>query len=148
MAEAVSKETPVAEIAPTAPIGSDLTAHDSIRCAQCGIYPIVGIRYKCTVREDFNLCASCESKDIPLHPMFKLYSPVAAISTHIAATTTTTVRCSLLLLFLSLNPLLFKPYVCEPFNRLPFLLHQWLVQYQTLSGHSLLPLPLPLEPVE
>ena len=78
-----------------------------VRCAQCSICPIVGIRYKCTVRKDFYLCANCESKETPLHPMMKLYSPVAAITT----ATTTTVRCIILLPFLCL-------WLSHPLNRL------------------------------
>ena len=37
-----------------------------------------GDRYKCSVREDFDLCASCESKEIQPHPMIKIYTPEQA----------------------------------------------------------------------
>jgi len=41
--------------------------HGNVKCDGCGVHPIVGVRYKCTVCRDFDLCATCESKD--LHPV-------------------------------------------------------------------------------
>jgi len=48
--------------------------HHNIQCDGCGIAPIRGIRYKCGVCADFDLCATCEAKDKhPInHPMIKL----------------------------------------------------------------------------
>jgi hypothetical protein len=37
--------------------------------------PIKGIRYKCAVREDFDLCESCEAKHVQPHSMLKIYHP-------------------------------------------------------------------------
>jgi len=37
--------------------------------------PIVGVRYKCTKRYDFNLCEGCEEKDSTGCPMIKILSP-------------------------------------------------------------------------
>ena len=36
--------------------------HSKAACAGCSADPIVGIRYRCTVRKDYNLCASCEDQ--------------------------------------------------------------------------------------
>jgi len=33
-----------------------------VMCDDCGAMPIVGIRYKCTVCRDFDLCSTCEAK--------------------------------------------------------------------------------------
>lgn len=50
--------------------------HCNIRCNCCGMKPIVGIRYKCSVRPDFNLCGLCESKTPKQpHPLLKMITP-------------------------------------------------------------------------
>ena len=36
--------------------------HEGVACDICNKCPITGIRYKCSVREDFDLCESCEIK--------------------------------------------------------------------------------------
>lgn len=51
--------------------------HEGVTCDGCGTSPITGIRFKCAVRDDFDLCACCEAKEVPSHPMLKLYSPDA-----------------------------------------------------------------------
>lgn len=33
-----------------------------MECSECKIKQIVGIRYKCTQRVDFNICEKCEDK--------------------------------------------------------------------------------------
>src|SRR4051812_27369799 len=35
-------------------------------CSGCNMSPLTGIRYKCQVCADYDLCAACEAKD--LHP--------------------------------------------------------------------------------
>lgn len=37
--------------------------HPNIYCDHCHQYIINGIRYKCTICEDFDFCEDCESKD-------------------------------------------------------------------------------------
>jgi hypothetical protein len=50
--------------------------HRGVRCNECGVRPITGIRYKCTHRDDFDLCSECEAKKvIQPWPMVKIYSP-------------------------------------------------------------------------
>jgi tetratricopeptide (TPR) repeat protein len=33
--------------------------HDGVRCDACEMFPLVGYRYKCAVREDYDLCEKC-----------------------------------------------------------------------------------------
>lgn len=35
----------------------------NVRCDICGVYPIVGIRYKCGVCPIFDLCEPCRAKN-------------------------------------------------------------------------------------
>lgn len=42
--------------------------HSRVECDGCGSAPIVGPRYKCSVRHDYDLCSSCADKPQP-HPM-------------------------------------------------------------------------------
>jgi hypothetical protein len=37
--------------------------HHGIKCIQCGINPIIGYRYKCSVCNNYNLCENCEMKN-------------------------------------------------------------------------------------
>jgi hypothetical protein len=49
--------------------------HEGVRCDGCGMDPIRGIRYTCTVRPDFDLCEACEALDASSFPMTKLRVP-------------------------------------------------------------------------
>lgn len=40
------------------PVSSNI--HVNVKCDKCNKIPIVGIRYKCAVCGDFDLCESCE----------------------------------------------------------------------------------------
>jgi len=46
--------------------------HKNIICDKCGMEGIVGIRYKCAVCPDFDLCESCESTSDHPHPFLKI----------------------------------------------------------------------------
>ena len=46
--------------------------HKNIICDKCGMDGIVGIRYKCAVCPDFDLCESCESTSDHPHPFLKI----------------------------------------------------------------------------
>jgi len=46
--------------------------HYNVACDMCNVSPIVGVRFKCTVRPNFDLCAKCEAKDPEEHPMIKM----------------------------------------------------------------------------
>jgi len=54
--------------------------HARVICDGCGMNPIVGIRYKCSVCDDFDLCASCEADGVhdQTHPMLKINTPSMA----------------------------------------------------------------------
>ena len=34
----------------------------NVICDQCGIYPILGIRYKCEICADYDVCSECIAK--------------------------------------------------------------------------------------
>jgi hypothetical protein len=48
--------------------------HEGIVCDGCQATPIVGMRYKCTICPDFDLCEACEAKGVHAadHPLIKL----------------------------------------------------------------------------
>jgi hypothetical protein len=53
--------------------------HNGIVCDGCETNPITGIRYKCVVRGDYDLCEKCELRLQPLpHPMLKIRTPQLA----------------------------------------------------------------------
>jgi len=53
---------------------SSNAVHEGVACDGCGMSPLVGPRFKCTVRDDFDLCASCEASSPQPHAMLKIYS--------------------------------------------------------------------------
>jgi len=55
--------------------------HHNVTCDVCGQSPIVGARYKCTVRPDFDLCEKCEPEHNNSHPMIKMYEPLTEMRT-------------------------------------------------------------------
>ena len=44
--------------------------HSGVSCDVCEVYPIGGVRYKCTVCDDYDLCSKC--KQIGSHPQHKM----------------------------------------------------------------------------
>jgi len=59
--------------------------HSNIRCDICNVYPIVGVRFQCTVCNDFDLCAECEAKSgsHPIdHPLVKHRHAVSTAVVH------------------------------------------------------------------
>ena len=54
--------------------------HPMYICDGCGMDPIVGARYKCTVCDDFDYCEACEEKfkSEHKHPFLKIYRPSMA----------------------------------------------------------------------
>jgi len=64
--------------------GSDATPvkpkliHANVTCDECGVKPIVGIRYKCAIRNDYDLCEACEAKRAQPYPMIKIVEPSQA----------------------------------------------------------------------
>lgn len=52
--------------------------HEGVQCDGCGIHDIRGIRYKCSVCSNYDLCESCEQQPEihPVsHPLCKIKSP-------------------------------------------------------------------------
>jgi len=41
--------------------------HVGVSCDSCGVSPIVGLRYKCTVCANYDLCEACEAKKAEVH---------------------------------------------------------------------------------
>jgi hypothetical protein len=49
--------------------------HNHITCDECGKKNIEGIRYKCAVCADFDLCEKCEVTSTHDHPFLKIKHP-------------------------------------------------------------------------
>jgi len=52
--------------------------HYGVRCDGCGVKPIVGARYKCSVCHDFDYCEKCEETIDHLHAFLKIKRPAQA----------------------------------------------------------------------
>jgi hypothetical protein len=60
---------------------SDLTGqftiiHEAVPCVECKIHPIAGIRFKCIICENFDLCEFCEDVTSHPHALLKLKTPI------------------------------------------------------------------------
>ena len=57
-----------------------LPVHHGVQCDGCGVFPIVGCRYKCGVCGDFDYCEECEKKigEKHGHPFVKITRPEMA----------------------------------------------------------------------
>ena len=51
--------------------------HKNVRCEECGLDPMVGWRYMCTICDDYNLCENCEQGNAIKHghPFIKVTYP-------------------------------------------------------------------------
>jgi len=49
--------------------------HRCVKCDGCGVFPIVGIRYKCYVCPNFDHCEKCEATKEHDHPFIKFKQP-------------------------------------------------------------------------
>jgi len=54
------------------------TVHTGVSCDKCGVLPIEGIRYKCQICENFDMCEKCErTTEHPAnHPLIKAKLPL------------------------------------------------------------------------
>lgn len=60
-------------------INSDApVVHERVQCDGCGMNPIVGIRYKCSVKKDFDFCATCEERKDHEYAFLKITKPEQA----------------------------------------------------------------------
>lgn len=48
------------------------TVHHGVTCDGCGVKPISGLRYKCSVCKDFDYCANCEERLGHEHAFLKI----------------------------------------------------------------------------
>jgi len=55
--------------------------HTNVTCDGCGQEGIVGPRFKCTVRPDYDLCEKCEPELNNSYPMIKIYEPLTQMHT-------------------------------------------------------------------
>lgn len=63
-----------------APSQEGPVVHPRVICDGCGTNPITGVRYKCSVCNDFDLCADCEANTDhdATHAFLKIKTPAAA----------------------------------------------------------------------
>jgi 5-carboxymethyl-2-hydroxymuconate isomerase len=59
---------------PEAPEASQIV-HKTVKCNGCRAFPIVGLRWKCTVCKDYDLCESCEPVRDHIHCLIKIKYP-------------------------------------------------------------------------
>ena len=61
-------------------ISENKPIHSNVSCDICKAYPIVGVRYNCTVCSNFDLCENCEENKWKEHnhPMIKIREPTPA----------------------------------------------------------------------
>lgn len=50
----------------------DKVVHENVECDGCGVAPIKGIRYKCSICKDFDYCETCEERLGHEHPFLKI----------------------------------------------------------------------------
>jgi hypothetical protein len=53
----------VAASASSAALASNPAAHDGTTCSVCGVSPIVGVRFRCTICPNADLCSACEANN-------------------------------------------------------------------------------------
>jgi len=56
----------------------DLVEHTGVQCDGCGVSPITGIRYKCSVLPDFDYCGVCEERLDHEHAFLQIKQPGGA----------------------------------------------------------------------
>ena len=61
--------------------------HRGITCDICSMNPIIGIRYKSLIREDYDLCENCEKENDVDHPMIRMRVPHPVSYTHLTLPT-------------------------------------------------------------
>lgn len=59
----------------TVPKSTGTASHENITCDECGMCPVIGARYKCAVRKDYDLCEVCEANCDQPYAMIKIAKP-------------------------------------------------------------------------
>ena len=71
--EKVEKVEKVEEVKEVEKVDKEIkTVHGSVTCDGCKTYPIKGKRFKCLECHDYDLCETCESKNLHTHPMIRI----------------------------------------------------------------------------
>jgi len=52
-----------------------VSVHQGVKCDGCGVKPIVGVRYKCSICHNFDYCEKCEETVDHPHAFLKIKSP-------------------------------------------------------------------------
>ena len=74
--EELTKKTKVEEsVKPDTSAMNQSAIHNRVICDGCGINPILGVRYKCSICEDFDYCEKCEATIEHPHPFLKIRDP-------------------------------------------------------------------------
>jgi hypothetical protein len=53
-------------------LSSSSLIHPNVCCTSCNSLPIIGVRYKCQVCSNFNLCSACEARSEHRHGLLKI----------------------------------------------------------------------------
>lgn len=61
-----------------------IVVHERVTCDGCGMYPIVGHRYKCVICHNFDFCEACEDKGTHPHAFLKIRRPEQALKSIVA----------------------------------------------------------------
>ena len=56
-------------------LSEPVAVHVAISCDGCGMSPIIGIRFRCTSRDNYDLCAACEAAEPQPFPMERISDP-------------------------------------------------------------------------
>lgn len=57
--------------------------HEGILCSECKIFPIAGIRFKCILCQNFDICEFCEDILNHPHPFLKLKTPIQCYQNYV-----------------------------------------------------------------
>lgn len=72
--EELTKKSQVQEsVKPEVPVQQVI--HHRVICDGCGVKPLMGVRYKCAVCQDFDYCEKCEATVEHPHPFLKIKDP-------------------------------------------------------------------------
>jgi hypothetical protein len=64
-------------VEPVETLSGVISRHVGVTCDGCRQSPIIGIRYRCTGRVDYDLCEKCEERGKQPYPMVKIVEPLA-----------------------------------------------------------------------
>lgn len=58
--------------------GIAAASHTGINCDQCGVAPIIGVRYRCSMCSNYDLCSKCIEPTVKQHPKEHLFLRIDA----------------------------------------------------------------------